>query len=129
MPPSNSKKEIEFIISQINNAWLNNETKNLSEYFHDEMIITDSNFSRLANNKKECIASYQSFIKQAKILNYKEQIMDIKIIGNTAIANYVFDITWEMDNNINTEKGRDVFVFEFTNNKWLAVWRTILPIL
>ena len=129
MTQKNHKKELAFIVSQINISWLNNDLKRLNEFFHEKMIIADSNFNKLAKNKKECIASYESFIKQAKILNYKENELSINIIGNTAIVNYVFDITWEVNKNISSEKGRDVFVFEYSNNKWLAVWRTLLPIL
>jgi len=122
------RKELEFIISEINNSWLKNDLKNLNGYFHDDMIIVDSNFNKLASNKKECIASYKSFINQAKILNYKEYEININIAGNTAIINYIFDITWEVNGLTSSEKGRDVFVFEKLNNKWLAVWRTILPV-
>jgi len=126
---TNHQNELKLIVSKINKSWLNNNLSQLNNFFHDEMVISDSNFNKLAQNKTECIASYESFIKQAKILRYDEQEMKITIIGNTAIVNYIFDITWEVDKNINSEKGRDVFVFEFSNNKWLAVWRTLLPIL
>lgn len=129
MPQNNHHKELKYIVSQINKSWLNNDLKQLNNLFHENMIIADSNFNKLAQNKKECIASYESFIKQAKILRYEEQEMIVNIIGNTAIVNYIFDITWEINNNISSEKGRDVFVFEYSNNKWLAVWRTLLPIL
>lgn len=129
MSQFNHQKELKFIVSQINKSWLNNDLKQLTNFFHDEMIIADSNFNKLAQNKKECIASYESFIKQAKILNYKEDEIIINIIGNTAIVNYTFNITWEADKKLNSEKGRDVFVFELSNNRWLAVFRTLLPIL
>ncbi|OGU35240.1 MAG: hypothetical protein A2068_11060 [Ignavibacteria bacterium GWB2_35_6b] len=129
MPRNNHQKELKSIVSQINKSWLNNDLKQLDNFFHENMIIADSNFNKLAKNKKECIASYESFIKQAKILKYEEQEINIDIIGNTAIVNYIFDITWEVNKNISSEKGRDVFVFECSNNKWLAVWRTLLPIL
>lgn len=129
MPQIDHQKTLKSIVTQINKSWLNNDLKQLNNFFHDEMVIADSNFNKLAQNKKECIASYESFIKQAKILRYDEQEMKINIIGNTAIVNYTFDITWEVDQNISSEKGRDVFVFEFSNSKWLAVWRTLLPIL
>ena len=129
MATINHKAQITRIVTAINKSWLNNKTEYLNDFFHDDMIITDSNFNRLAANKKECIASYESFIKHAKILSYTEHDINIEIIGTTAIVNYVFDISWEVKNNISSEKGRDVFVFEFSNGKWLAVCRTLLPIL
>ena len=125
MADINHKAEIAKIINAINKAWLNNKTEYLKDFFHEKMTITDSNFNKLASNKKECIASYESFIKQAKVLSYTEHDINIEIIGNTAIVNYVFDISWEVKDNISSEKGRDVFVFEFINGKWLE--NTIIP--
>ena len=125
----NHEAEITRVVTAINKSWLNKKTEYLNDFFHEEMIITDSNFNKLAGNKKECVASYESFIKQAKILSFAEHDINIEIIGTTAIVNYIFDISWKVNNSISSEKGRDVFVFEFTNGKWLAVCRTLLPIL
>ena len=129
MTAEQHKTELKKIVGSINKSWLENKLNDLGNYFHEDMIITDSNFNKLANNKKECIASYESFIKQAEILSYAEHDINIEIIENTAIVNYIFDISWEVNNNISSEKGRDVFVFELKDGKWLAVCRTLLPIL
>lgn len=129
MITSQNKAHLQKIVKAINNAWNKNRLEELEEYFHENMIIADSNFNKLAKNKKECIASYQSFINQAKILGYTEREIDVEIIGETAIVNYIFNISWEVNNSISSEEGRDVFVVEYSNGKWLAVFRTLLPIL
>jgi len=53
----------------------------------------------------------------------------IDVVGQTAVASYVFDIRYELEGVAYQESGRDLFVFSREQTTWRAVWRTMLPLL
>ncbi|MEJ2628753.1 MAG: nuclear transport factor 2 family protein, partial [bacterium] len=62
-----------------------------------------------------------------KLHEYSESMPDIKLWGNTAIASYTYDVSWEMNGKSYKESGKDLFVFTYENGKWQAVWRKLMP--
>lgn len=123
-----SKKEIIEIIKKINLSWVEGRPENLSNYFHENMMIVSPELKVMGKGREECIKSYTDFINQATINEYKESEPEIYVWGNTAIASYKYDIAWEMKGKSFKEPGQDLFVFTYTNGKWLAVWRKVIPI-
>ena len=120
-------KIIEQLIKIINNSWTDGDIEGLSDYFHKDMVITQPGQGILGAGKQACIESYRQFVNNARIKEYQESKFEINIWENTAVVSYKFDINYKMDNKDFVESGIDLFVFSKVENKWLAVWRTILP--
>ena len=70
--------------------------------------------------------SYVGFIKEAQISAFSQDKPDIQVTGDTAIATYGWTIQYKLEGKEYTEPGHDVFVFQRTNGKWLAIWRAML---
>lgn len=114
----------------INSSWLSSKPeelpKILADCFHADMVIKGCDLETVAKGRDACIRSYVDFIEQAKIRAFHQDEADIRIVGDTAVASYGWNITYTLEENEFTEPGHDVFVFNRTNGKWLAIWRAML---
>lgn len=122
--------EIRDLLRTINDSWLTKKpdeiSRTLANCFHKDMVIKGCDLKTLATGREACVRSYVDFIKQAKVSAFSQDEPDIQIFGDTAIATYGWNITYTLDGKEYTEPGHDLFVFNRTNGKWLAVWRAML---
>jgi len=125
---SQTREEIWQILKEINAAWVNDRTDELNRFFHEDMVIAGHDFRKLGEGKGACVKSYKDFRSQISIHDFHEEDAAIDIFGDTAIATYRFEITYEMNGKTFNESGRDVFIFVREEGRWQAVWRTIVPI-
>jgi hypothetical protein len=116
------------IVQHINAAWVNNRTEDLLNYLHPDIVITAPDLHENLSGINACIKSYKDFVSNSVLKDYKESDPVINIFPNTAVVSYQFDITYEMNGKTYSEKGRDLFVFTKENDKWLAVWRTLMNV-
>ncbi len=121
------KKLVEETMKSINNAWLKGNTDELQNYFHKDMVIVHPNFRKRAEGADECVKTYASFVENSELIALKQNEMMIDIYEDTAIAAYLFNIRYRLEDEFFEESGKDMFVFRKYNDKWLAVWRTIVP--
>jgi hypothetical protein len=91
------------------------------------MVIVDSEFRERGRGRGGCGKSYADFCGQATIHDFKELTPVIDVFGDTAIATYPFEITFEMSGETFGEAGRDLFVLVREDRKWWVAWRAMLP--
>ncbi|MBN1223985.1 MAG: nuclear transport factor 2 family protein [Candidatus Aminicenantes bacterium] len=120
--------EIGNILKGINDAWINGHTEDLAEFFHEDIVVTGPGFRGGGTGRKACVASYEEFINIADIKDVKESELSINVWNDTAVAHYKFEIDYEIAGKDYHDSGYDLFVFARNEGKWLAVWRTILPV-
>lgn len=122
--------EIHDLIRAINDSWLSNKpdevSKVLTDCFHPDMVIKGCDLKTMAQGREECVRSYVGFIKQATIGAFSQDEPEIQVTGDTAVATYGWTIMYTLEGKQYTEPGHDVFVFQRTNGKWLAIWRAML---
>ncbi len=116
------------LLKNINQAWTGGHPERLDHYFHEQMIIAQPGAGVLGRGRKACVDSYRRFTGQAVIRKVKESDHHIEVWGDTAVASYRFEIDYQMGGQEHHDSGVDLFVFTRQNSKWLAVWRTILPL-
>jgi hypothetical protein len=116
------------IVQEINDAWLTNKTEQLINYFHPGVIITGADLHEILGNRDAAIGSYKEFMSNSVVNDYKESDPVINVFGDTAIVSYQFNIVYVMNEKTYSETGRDLFVFNKENDKWLAVWRTLVNV-
>jgi ketosteroid isomerase-like protein len=122
------REEIRQILKDINRAWTGGNPDELNQHFHDDMIIAQPGFGIRGEGRNACVESYKQFAGMANVQNLKESEMVILVWGDTAVASYRFDIEYELEGQSHQDAGYDLFVLARQGGKWLAVWRTILPV-
>lgn len=126
-----ARKEVRLLLKKINNAWLKGRPDKLSDVpkdcFHKDVVIKGPGFQQLAEGNDACTKSYNDFIHQATVRECKLSEPDIDLWGNTAVATYSWEMTYEMNGQDHHESGYDLFVFARARGRWRAVWRAMLP--
>ena len=118
------------VLSRINNAWIKQRgdamTAALNECFAEDVVMRGPDFGLLAEGRDALVRSYYDFLNQAEVKDVSLNDPEIDISGETATAQYKWTMTYSLNGQEYTERGRDLFVFSRRNQKWLAVWRLML---
>jgi uncharacterized protein (TIGR02246 family) len=125
MASTSDLEEVCQLVQRINEAWRTGQPAKLREFFHEDMIIVGPGYRGMGKGKDACVRSYEEFIRNATILDYKESEPVVRAWGNTAVATYDWEMAYEMNSQAGREAGTDLFVFEREAGRWVAVWRAI----
>ena len=113
------------VLSRINNAWIKQRgdamTAALNECFAEDVVMRGPDFGILAEGRDALVRSYHDFLNQAEVKDVSLNDPEIDISGETATAQYKWTMTYSLNGQEYTERGRDLFVFSRRNQKWLAV--------
>ncbi len=83
--------------------------------------------AEMPRGREACIRSYAAFVQQAVIRECNLSEPSIDVWGDTAVATYSWDMTYEFGGTTLHETGQDTFVFARSDGRWQAVWRLLLP--
>ncbi len=119
-------EEILQLVQRMNDAWTKGGSAELAPFFREDIVMVHPDFTQRTEGREACAATYDDFCKQAAILDFKISNPGIEVFGNTAIATYSYEIAYEMGGERFNDTGRDIFVFVRENDRWLAVWRTMI---
>jgi ketosteroid isomerase-like protein len=112
-------------VRRINAAWLEGHPERLTELLHDRVVIVGPDGMRYGEGKEAVVESYRSFSQQATISDYRESDGKIDVYNTVAVVSYRFDIDYTIEGKSSRENGRDLFVLEKQDGRWLAVWRMV----
>jgi hypothetical protein len=115
--------EIQGVIGEINQAWLNGRVDDLSLIFHEDMVIVGPDFQELSRGRMACVKSYHDFLAQARIIDYRESEPIVDDWATIAVATSPWEMTYELGGRRYTESGHDTFVFKKEEDRWQVVWR------
>jgi len=119
-----TQEQIWETIQEMNRKWTaENNTDELKNYFHKDMVaITPTDLKRI-EGKENCVAAWKNFTENAKIRSWKETEPKVQIYGENkfAIVAYYFDMSFDMGGRTINMKGRDMFALVNENGKWLVV--------
>jgi hypothetical protein len=122
------KKEVWETIRAINDAWLRGRPGDATQYLAEDMVIVQPGFEGRTEGRAACLESFVSFSNNATVHDYKEGTPSVDIFGDTAVVSYVFDIAYEMGGTVRRESGRDLYICVRQSGRWLAAWRTLIPV-
>lgn len=120
------REEVEGFIREINGAWVGGRPGDLKGYFHEDMVIFAPGFEMKGEGREACLKSYEDFVSQATVDEFKETDMVIDLWGNTAVATYRFEVSYKINGQKYRDFGRDLFVLIREDGRWWAVWRTMI---
>jgi hypothetical protein len=102
-------------------------TAALNECFAEEMVIRGPGFVLVGKGRDFAVQSYQDFVSQAEVKSFSVDEPQIDVAGETATAAYRWTMTYVLNGQEYTEHGHELFVFARRDERWLAVWRAMLP--
>jgi ketosteroid isomerase-like protein len=131
MTVRDDREEIRLVLGKINDAWLKGRPEDLravlDRCFHDDIVIKGPGFQAMGRGKEACVKSYADFERQARVRSCQLSEPEIDHAGDTAVATYSWEMTYELDGHEYHESGHDLFVLTRIQGRWQAVWRAMLP--
>lgn len=125
-PETPAEQEIKRALHGLNQAWVKGHPEQVANYLHPAVVFASPDLRQRMIGREACLASYVDFCKLATIQDFHESACAIDVMGNTAVATYVFEIQYEMNGNTSHETGHDLFVFTREDSQWKVVWRTMV---
>lgn len=114
-------------LQQLNAAWLHGELEHLADVLHEHMVIVPPGFSQRIEGRAACAEGYEDFARMARVQSYSEADATVDVQGSTAVVNYRYEMTYEMDGATYQDSGHDLYVFVHEDGRWQALWRTLVP--
>jgi hypothetical protein len=116
-------------LKRINDAWQHRGDAMiaiLNDCFAEDAVMRGPGLSLAGKGRSAVVQSYVDFTNQAdvKAFNADEPVIDI--LGDTAVAQYPWQMTYSLEGQEYTEQGHDLFVFSRIEGTWLVIWRTLL---
>ena len=115
----------------MNRAWLEGTIEELpavlDECFHPAIVIRGGDLAIHGEGKEACIQSYLNFLESADIHRCVIEPAEIDMAGESAMAIYRWEMTYEMDEQTYTEAGSDILALARVDGRWLITWRAMLP--
>lgn len=121
-----TKLKITNIIRDLHHAVTTGELRKLDLLFHDDVKIVSPDMKILGDGKAICIQSYADFISKAKIEQYDDDVSEVFVYENTAIAFYTYIMTWITDGKKFSDQGNELYVLTKENDDWLIVLRKLI---
>lgn len=124
MERKKQNEEILETIRAMNRCWTEmwNEDR-FREYIHaDAVAIVPATPGRLVG-RDAYVAGWRGFVTAAKVLSWDESDHQVQLwaAGKCAVVTYLFSIRFEMDGQVQTMQGRDMFFLTKEKRRWLVV--------
>lgn len=115
-------------VRDVNQAWINARYERLRELIDPDIVLATPGFGERVHGAEAYLSGHREFVESATIHSFAEDEIDVDILGSSAVATYRYRLDYERSGQRYESTGRDLFVFESTDGRWRAMWRTILDI-
>lgn len=111
---------------QIHQASLNPVGAGMTELLHPEFTIGSPGLDAPPASREDYVAAIAGFWSGATLVEFRDTHLAVQVTGATAIATLAVELTVDREGVGSRSTWRDVWVFTQEQDRWLAVWRTIL---
>ena len=112
----------------INQAWLNRRVDDMAPLVHPGIVMVVPGFSAEVSGREAFLAGFRGFVESATIDEFHEGDQMINVIDRTAVMTLTYEMVYARAGERYRATGRDVWVFQREDTRWLAVWRTMMDL-
>ena len=123
-----AKAAIEALIRDSNRSWSTGDPDAVASLFHPDAVIASPSGQTIAHGRGPIVQSYVDYCSAAKTEAFAESDFQVHVVGDTAMASYTFDVTYVLDGDTHTERGREILTLVRAEGGWQAIWRMQLPL-
>ena len=121
-------EHVRSLIGRINQAWLDGRVDDLAPMLHPDIVMVFPGFGGRVQGREELLGGFRDFCQNARTLEFTEQHQQIDVVGDAAVATFIFEMLYEREGRRYQSSGRDLWVFHNQDNRWIAIWRTMLDV-
>jgi ketosteroid isomerase-like protein len=115
-------------LDALNRAWLEGRPDDMRPWIHPDITFVFPGFAGRIQGSEIFLSGFKDFCEHARVESFQESDHQADVTGETAVASFRFDVVYERDGSSYRSKGRDLWVFSRQQDRWLAVWRTMLDV-
>lgn len=115
------ENEIWETIRALNKTWTGGDIGDLPKFFHEDIVVISPVSERRIEGKDACVAAWTRFVDNCAVKEWKETDPKVQVYGDAAVVTYYYEISFESQGQLRTEKGRDMFFMVRNGERWLAV--------
>lgn len=113
---------------RINQAWLSNRVEDLVPRVHPDIVMALPGFTARSQGRDALLAGFRDFCQNASVEEFREHDYQVDMVGATAVVTFRYEMVYALSGARYRATGRDLWVFQYENKAWLAVWRTMLDL-
>jgi hypothetical protein len=122
------RRSVASAMRAINQAWLGGRVDDLAPHVHPEIVMVLPGFSGQVRGHEPLLSGFRDFVQNASIENFRELDQQIDVVGVTAVVNFAYEMVYARAGERYRATGRDIWVFQREDTRWIAVWRTMLDL-
>lgn len=125
---NDNKNQVHETLAAINRAWRENRPSDMKPFLHSNITMVFPGFTGTLTGRDALVEGFTEFCTNARVIEYEESDEQIAIMGNVAVTSFRFTMLYERALYRERSTGRDLWVFEKSDEKWTAVWRTMVDV-
>lgn len=114
------------VIESMDRCWIERRFDDLSSFLAPDMVIVAPGGAGRIEGLAAATGSYREFMERSRMVRFDARDHVVTERGDTAIAEYRWDMAWESDGASHETTGRELLVLARRCGEWRAVWRTQL---
>jgi len=122
---SASNHDIITHVQSMDRCWLEGRFADLKSYLAEDVVFVAPNGHRSAG-RDAAIEGYRKFMSRSQVRHCQMSEPVVTRQGDTAVAEYGWDMAWDSDGQSYEAKGREVLVLSRMGGAWSVIWRTQL---
>ena len=112
----------------INQAWLSGRVDDLASAVHPEIVMVLPGFAGRVRGREPLLAGFRDFVQNASTEDFRELEQKIDVVGATAVVTFTYEMVYARAGERYRATGRDIWVFQRDDARWIAVWRTMMDL-
>jgi len=124
MDTSAQTRQIEETLRSMNRCWTETwDEPSFRNYIHPDAVAIVPTMPGHLEGRDAYVAGWRSFCEAAVIHEWRETDHKVRIYtgGRSAVATYLFSITFSLGGQVQTMRGRDIFFLIKEGQNWLVV--------
>jgi hypothetical protein len=123
-----AEDDVHEAMERIQSAWRENRARDMIPHLHPDVTMALPGFTGVIKGRHILVTSFVEFSKSSKVILYSESDHEVQVVGDTAVVTFEFEMTYERGDYRGLSKGRDFWIFARDDDRWLAVWRTMMDV-
>lgn len=115
-------------LRKINEAWISGDFDGLGDLVDPEIVCALPGFGERIRGRKAYVDGHRDFTQSATVHDFSEDEIAVDRVKDTAVVTYRYEVDYDRGGKRYVSTGRDLYVFRFSDGRWLAIWRTMLDI-
>jgi uncharacterized protein (TIGR02246 family) len=117
-------REIWSLIDRCNSAWTCGRPREVDTLYAEDAILVAPGLEDTIRGRAAIVETYLQFVSAATVERFDTVQRSLHVVDDVAVAAYVFEITYTMDDAARDECGEEILVLRRHKSGWKVSWRT-----